>query len=127
MEEVFKEFASRIALGMEVVAALIIAFGGLISLIRLILLRTSSGPPFHNRRRVFIEFGTWLILGLEFELAADIIRSAISPTWHDIGQLGAIAVIRTFLNYFLERDVREFAEPLMESASEEAARRPGET
>ena len=127
MEEMFKEFASRIALGMEVVAALIIAFGGILAIIRLILLRTSSGAPFHNRRRVFIEFGTWLILGLEFELAADIIRSSISPTWHDIGQLVAIAVIRTFLNYFLERDVEEFAEPLMESSTKESARRPGET
>jgi Protein of unknown function (DUF1622) len=37
-----------------------------------------------------------LLLGLEFELAADIIASVISPTWQDIGQLGAIAVIRTF-------------------------------
>jgi uncharacterized membrane protein len=127
MEEVFKEFASKIALGMEVVAALIIAFGGVMSLIRLILRRTSSGPAFHNRRRVFIEFGTWLILGLEFELAADIIRSAISPTWHDIGQLGAVAVIRTFLNYFLERDVREFAEPLLETSTAESGRRPGAT
>ncbi len=127
MEEMFKEFASRIALGMEIVAAIIIAFGGILSLIRLVLFRTRSGPPFHSRRRVYIEFSTWLILGLEFELAADIIRSAISPTWHDIGQLGAIAVIRTFLNYFLERDVKEFAEPLMEASTEESARRPGET
>jgi uncharacterized membrane protein len=53
----------------------------------------------------------WLLLGLEFELAADIIRSVISPTWLDIGQLGAIAVIRTFLNYFLEKDLEESAEP----------------
>jgi Protein of unknown function (DUF1622) len=47
----------------------------------------------------------WLLLGLEFELAADIIGSVISPTWKDIGELGAIAVIRTFLNYFLEKDL----------------------
>ena len=44
-------------------------------------------------------------LGLEFELAADVIGSVISPTWMDIGELGAIAVIRTFLNYFLEQDL----------------------
>lgn len=125
MEEVFKEFASKIALSMEVVAALIIAFGGVMSLVRLIFRRTSAGPPFHNRRKVFIEFGAWLILGLEFELAADIVRSAISPSWHDIGQLGAIAVIRTFLNYFLERDVREFAEPSPEPLTEESGLRPG--
>ena len=40
-----------------------------------------------------------------FELAADIVGSVISPTWMEIGQLGAIAVIRTFLNYFLEKDL----------------------
>jgi hypothetical protein len=49
----------------------------------------------------------WLLLGLEFELAADIIGSVISPSWQDIGQLGAIAVIRTFLNYFLGKDLEE--------------------
>ena len=47
----------------------------------------------------------WLLLGLEFELAADIIRSVVAPTWADLGELGAIAVIRTFLNYFLEKDL----------------------
>jgi uncharacterized membrane protein len=47
----------------------------------------------------------WLLLALEFALAADIIRSAISPSWGDIGQLAAIAAIRTFLNYFLEKDL----------------------
>ena len=49
----------------------------------------------------------WLLLGLEFALAADIIGSVVSPTWEDIGQLGAIAVIRTFLNYFLEHDLEK--------------------
>jgi uncharacterized membrane protein len=49
---------------------------------------------------------------LQFELAADVVRSAISPTWSDIGQLGAIAAIRTVLNYFLERDIKEFEESL---------------
>ena len=52
-----------------------------------------------------VRFGIWLLLGLQFALAADIVRSAIAPTWNDIGQLAAIAAIRTFLNYFLERDL----------------------
>ena len=42
-----------------------------------------------------------------FQFASDIVRSAIAPTWNDIGQLGAIAVIRTFLTYFLDRDLAE--------------------
>jgi uncharacterized membrane protein len=57
-----------------------------------------------------VRFGVWLMLGLEFELAADIIRSAISPNWTDIGQLAAIAAIRTVLNYFLEKDIMEQVE-----------------
>ena len=56
------------------------------------------------------------LLGLEFELAADIIGSVVSPTWRDIGELAAIAVIRTFLNYFLERDL-ENSEPAAASIS----------
>ena len=58
-----------------------------------------------------MRFGVWLLLGLEFELAADIIRSAIAPAWSDIGQLAAIGFIRTFLNYFLERDLDKYVEP----------------
>jgi uncharacterized membrane protein len=60
------------------------------------------------RRAAWVRFATWLLLGLEFELAADVIRTAISPTWNDIGQLGAIATIRTVLNYFLEKDIERY-------------------
>jgi uncharacterized membrane protein len=56
----------------------------------------------------------WLLLGLEFELAADIIGSVISQTWQDVGMLGAIAVIRTFMNYFLEKDLEEAEESEVE-------------
>ncbi len=55
-----------------------------------------------------MRFGVWLLLSLEFQLGADIIRTAISPTWTQIGQLGAIAVIRTFLNHFLEEDLEKY-------------------
>jgi uncharacterized membrane protein len=55
---------------------------------------------------VFRRFAGWLVLALEFLLAADILRTAISPSWTDIGQLAAIAAIRTFLNYSLSHDLR---------------------
>jgi uncharacterized membrane protein len=112
MEELFKETASRIALGVELAAALVIAYGALEAIVSLFLPRPKNPQDklFHKRREIFLRFGVWLILGLEFELAADIVRSAISPSWSDIGQLGAIAAIRTVLNFFLERDVKEFSE-----------------
>jgi len=113
MEEMFKEFAGKIALAVEMVAALIIAYGALEAIIKLLIPRSRSETalPFSKRKEIFLRFGVWMLLGLEFELGADIVRSAISPTWTDIGQLGAIAVIRTFLNYFLEKDVEDLVEP----------------
>jgi uncharacterized membrane protein len=44
-------------------------------------------------------------------LAADILRTMITPTWDQLGQLASIAVIRTFLNYFLEKDLEKYVEP----------------
>ena len=108
MAEIFKAFAEYIALGLEVVAAILIALGALEAIFGLIWHRHSSRQPFARRKGVFLDFGVWLLLGLEFELGADIIRTAISPTWSQIGQLGAIAVIRTFLNYFLEEDLEKY-------------------
>jgi len=108
MEEGFKSFAGYIALGVETSAVLIIAYGAIEALIgsvqAVVYRRSKSG----QRKDVWLRFAVWLLLGLEFELAADIVRTAISPTWIDIGQLGAIAVIRTFLNYFLERDLESY-------------------
>jgi uncharacterized membrane protein len=50
----------------------------------------------------------YLALALEFQLAADILSTAISPSWDAIGRLAAIAVIRTGLNFFLSREMQEF-------------------
>ena len=64
--------------------------------------------PAHNRfREILVRYGRWLVAGLTFQLAADIIGTSIAPSWQEVGQLGAIAVIRTFLNFFLERDLAE--------------------
>jgi uncharacterized membrane protein len=70
-----------------------------------ILLLTVKGASFGWRKSIWQGYGMWLLLGLEFELAADIIRSVVSPTLLDLAELGAIAVIRTFLSYFLEKDL----------------------
>jgi uncharacterized membrane protein len=111
LEESFKRFAAIVALLVEAGAVLLILVGALEALVELFRpsRRAEWREPFH-RRGVWQRFARWLILALEFEVAADIVRTAIAPTWNQIGQLGAIAAIRTGLNYFLERDVEHAAE-----------------
>ena len=97
--------AQAISLWVETAAILIVAFGSLDAFARLLRVAVRPRVSHGERKAIWRRFGVWLLLGLEFELAADIIRSVVSPSWQDIGELGAIAVIRTFLNYFLERDL----------------------
>jgi uncharacterized membrane protein len=58
-------------------------------------------------RKVWLRYSRWLVAALTFQLAADIIETSVSTSWQTIGRVGAIAVIRTFLNYFLEHDVEQ--------------------
>ena len=108
MEEFFKGFAGIIALGVEGAAALIIAFGAAEAMYGILRSFFVSINKLGTRKEIWRRFGGWLLLGLEFELAADVVRTVIAPTWTEIGQLGAIAVIRTFLNYFLETDLEKY-------------------
>jgi len=77
----------------------------------LLTVRREHSEPLVRKKEIWVGFGVWLLLGLEFEHGADIIRSAITPTWEQLGQLALIAFIRTFLNYFLEKDIEKYAEP----------------
>jgi len=125
MEEVFKQIAGYIALGVEASAALIIAYGALQALYGSFRTVIEKRSQMGQRKDVLLNFGVWLLLGLEFELAADIVRTAISPTWSEIGQLAAIGLIRTFLNFFLEKDLEKYesqeTEPQKGTASSLAA------
>lgn len=108
VEQTFQLFASYVALGVEVAAIMIVAGGALEAITssarRMIFPNDSRST---SRRVIWVRFASWILLSLEFALGADIIRTAISPTWDAIGKLAAIAAIRTGLNYFLERDVEE--------------------
>jgi len=105
IEDLFVQFARISGHLVEGMAVLTVAFGSVDAFVRLLGVAVAPGATHGQRKAIWRRFGMWLLLGLEFELAADIIASVISPTWLDIGQLGAIAVIRTFLNYFLEQDL----------------------
>jgi uncharacterized membrane protein len=99
-------------------ALVIIAIGTLQAFLRSVRVIFSPSPAGTQFRNAYLQYARCLVGGLTFQLAADIIESAIAPTWDEIGRLGAIAVIRTFLNFFLERDLAEIEH--RESASRSA-------
>jgi uncharacterized membrane protein len=121
MEEIFRITASNVALITEFIAIAMIVIGVVEGLVKLAILASTKFTSIRAKREIFIQFGAWIILALQFALAADIVRTAIAPTWSQIGQLAAIAAIRTGLNYFLERDLEAFAE---ERDTEKARREP---
>lgn len=64
-------------------------------------------PQVESYNRIRLTLARYLALALEFQLGADILSTAIAPSWDQIGKLGAIAVIRTALNFFLTREMSE--------------------
>lgn len=91
----------------ELVGAGIIGLGLLLFLYRFILSHIGVKPKRGNIE-LRVRFGSYLTLALELLLAADILQTAVTPSWEDIGKLAAIATIRTVLNFFLERDIKNW-------------------
>jgi uncharacterized membrane protein len=104
-----KQFTLWLAAGTELLAAVVIAIGIIEAVwqIATVLLSTRrySESSHEAEENVRLRFGRWLALALEFELGADILRTAVAPSWSDIGQLAAIAAIRTALNFFLQHEI----------------------
>jgi uncharacterized membrane protein len=71
------------------------------------VLQTMRWPDLLHYNKARLAFSRYLVMALEFQLAADIVRTAAEPTWTDLGILAAVASIRTFLNYFLQREMKE--------------------
>ena len=98
----FLEWVGR---GIEATAALIITMACIQAAVKAFILFFSPHAPPGAKVQVRLTLGRWLAIGLEFALAADILATAISPTWTDIQKLAAVAAIRTALNYFLGREI----------------------
>ena len=87
---------------------LVVTFGATQALVLVVsaVWQGIAGPQ--RGREIWLRFATWILLALEFALAADLVRTAVAPSWNDIGQLAVIATIRTMLNYFLAKDIAAF-------------------
>ena len=105
IEELVGSSVQWLKLGVETVGAVIICIGALIGVVQ--LLRSFLGRRAADFTAIRLVMARYLALALEFQLGADILSTAIAPGWEQIGKLGAIAVIRTALNFFLSREMQE--------------------
>jgi len=110
MESLLHDIAHYVALAIEAIAIAIIAFGALEAVFGIARVGLNSATTNDDRRAVWLTFARWLVAGLTFQLAADVVNTSFAPTWDELGHLAAIAAIRTFLSYFLDREVEDTRE-----------------
>jgi uncharacterized membrane protein len=87
----------------EAIGAAIVGIGAVATAIRYLL--SVVGVRSYTNSEIRLYLGRFLALGLEFQLGADILSTAVAPTFDDVLLLGAIVVIRTALNYFLSQEL----------------------
>ncbi len=125
VEAILQQTALFLKTGIECIALLIIAFAVLRSIQKLpsILKPKKRHEALSSLR---LSLGTSLVVALEFLLAADIAATAVSPTWDSLAKLAVVAIIRTFLNFVLQKEVKELAaEQLQQSQqSQQSANMP---
>ncbi len=103
-------YLNLIAIGISIVSLVIVAYGTAVAAVAFIrneLGRFTGRYSGLNIRRLRATFGTYLLLGLEFLIASDILKTVLEPGLDELAILGGIVVLRTVLSVFLNREIRE--------------------
>ena len=105
MEEIAKHITINVSHAVEILAAIIIGIAVIKTLYNYFQGLSKSIQKI-SKEAIRVQFGSSVAVSLELLLGADVLATAVAPSWNDIGKLAAIAVIRTLLNYFLERELK---------------------
>jgi uncharacterized membrane protein len=118
VDETFKQWTFYLAAAIEAGAGVVIGLAAIEAVVRALWLFVRRNRSQGLKEELRLQLGRWLAVALELELAADILRTAIAPTWNEIGQLAAIVVLRTVLNYVLQKEIDKAAERHPEVSAE---------
>ncbi len=115
MEELLADVVGVLVVVVEACGAVVILVGAVWAFARFVWVgvRRGGSAAFVPVR---LTLGRFLALGLEFQLASDVLRTAVAPSFRELGQLAAVAAIRTALNYFLSREIAEERRQVAEEA-----------
>lgn len=112
MQQTVTEVVNLAVWILQGLAALVVVYGGVVTFFSVIYHSVKQDNPQRHLELSRIYLGRKLVIGLEFLLGADILRTAITPTWQGLGTVAAIVIIRTALNYVLQRDIEHIEERL---------------
>lgn len=110
LEMVAQALTQSVAVVIDLVAMLIVTYAAFYAFLSF-LPDMLHGRRLQGVQTVRYYLGRSLVLALEFLIGADILRTSIAPSWTNIGQLGAIIILRTILDYLLEREIGGLAQP----------------
>ena len=101
-------FLNALATIISVTSLLIVTYGALIGIISFLVneFKRFTGK-YSTIRKLRATFGTYLLLGLEFLIASDILKTVLEPTLNELAILGGIVVLRTILSVFLNREIKD--------------------
>ena len=103
------EYLHQASFGIGLLGVLVIVFGVLCGLVRFVRWEVASARGTsveEERKRLRHVLGYYLLLGLEFLIAADIIDTLMKPRVEDLMALGAIVLIRTVISYSLNAELK---------------------
>ena len=103
-------FLDLLAAVISVTSLLIVTYGALIGIISFLkneIRRFTGGYSITTIRKLRATSGTYLLLGLEFLIASDILKTVLEPTLNELALLGGIVVLRTILSVFLNKEIKE--------------------
>ena len=109
MESLLQVAAGYVTLALQAVAIVIVAFGSARAVFNIARSAFASHPGMAEQRAEWLDYARWLVAALTFQLAADIVATSFAPTWDELGRLVLVAVVRTFLSYFLDREMEHAA------------------
>ncbi|HLP37225.1 DUF1622 domain-containing protein [Lacibacter sp.] len=105
MEKTAKFITINISHTVEILAAVIIGW----TVVKTFIAYFIPLKKRYTAEQVRVQFGSAVAIALELLLGADVLATAVAPSWNDIGQLTAIAILRTALNYFLSKELKEIS------------------
>lgn len=105
MEEIAKQITINVSHAAEILVAVIIGVAVIKTLFNYFSLLRSSVSKI-SKEEIRVQFGSTVAVSFELLLGADVLATAVAPSWDDIGKLAAIAILRTALNYFLEKELK---------------------